>query len=71
MLYDAGKDWGQEGKRVTKDEIVGWQHWFNGHEFEQTPGDGKGQRSLACCSLWGHKESDMTEQLNNNKYQKF
>ena len=46
--------------------MVGWHHWFNGHEFEQAPGDGEGQRSLACCSRGGGKESDMTEQLNNN-----
>ena len=63
---DAGKDWGQEEKRVTEDEMVGWHHWLNGHEFEQIPGDGEGQGSLACFSPWGHKESDMTEWLNNN-----
>ena len=63
---DAGKDWGQEEKGSAEDETVGWHHWFNGHEFEQTPGDSEGQRSRACCSPWGHKESDMTECLNNN-----
>ena len=47
--------------------MVGWHDQFNGHEFEQTLGDGKGQRNLAYCSPWGHKESDMTEQLKNNK----
>ena len=47
--------------------MVGWHHQLNGHEFEQTLGDSEGQGSLACCSPWGHKESDMTEQLNNNK----
>jgi len=47
--------------------MFGWHHQFNGHEFEQVPGDGEGQGSLACCSPWGCKESDMTEQLNNNK----
>ena len=47
------------------DEMVGWSHQFNRHEFEQTPGDSEGQGSLACCSPWGHKESDMTEGLNN------
>ena len=57
---DAGKDWGQEEKRVKMDEMVGWHHRLNGHEFEQTLGDGEGQRSLACCSPWGCKESDMT-----------
>ena len=52
---------------MTEDEMVGWHHRLNGHEFEQTPGVGDGQGGLACCSLWGHKESDMTEQLNNDK----
>ena len=47
--------------------MVGWHHQLNGHEFEQTPGESEGQESLACCSPWGHKESDKTEQLNNNK----
>ena len=51
---------------MTEDEIVGWHHRLDGHEFEQAPGDGDGQGSLVCCSSWGHKESDMTEQLNNN-----
>ena len=63
---DAGKDWGQEEKGVTKDEMVGWHHWLNGHEFKQTHGDGEGQGSLACCSPWGWKELEMTYQLNNN-----
>ena len=52
---DAGKDWGQEEKGVAEDEMVGWHHWLNGHEFEQTPGDSRGQRSLACRSLWGRR----------------
>ena len=56
-----------EGKGATEDEKVGWHHWLNGHEFEQTPGDSEGQGSLACCSPWGHKESAMTEQLNDNQ----
>ena len=64
---DIGKYWGQEEKRMTKDEMVGWHHWLNGHEYEQTPGDGEGQGRLACCIAWGCKELDMTEQLNNNK----
>ena len=51
---------------MTEDEMVGWHHGFNGHEFEQIPGDIKGQGSLACCSPWGHKELDTTEGLNNN-----
>ena len=62
---DVWKDWGQEEKRVTKDEMVGWYHWLNGHEFEQTLGDSEGQGSLACCSAWGCKESDSTSWLNN------
>ena len=49
---------------MTEDEIVGWCHQLNGHEFEQTLGDSEGQRSLACCSPWGRKELDMTEQIN-------
>ena len=57
---DAGKDWGQEEKEVTEDEIDGWHHWLNGHEFEQTLGGSEGQGSLACCSSWGCKESDTT-----------
>ena len=63
---DAGKDWRQEEKGATEDEMVGWHHWLNGHEFEKAPGNGKGQGSLVCCSPWGRKESDMMEQLNNN-----
>ena len=61
---DAGRDYGQEEKWTTEDEKVGWHHWLNGHEFEQAPRVGDGQGSLACCSPWGHKESDMTEWLN-------
>ena len=60
----AGKDWGEEEKGVTEDEMVGHHHRFNGHEFEQTPGDGEGQGSLACCSPQGHKELDRTERQN-------
>ena len=63
---DAGKDWRQEVKRMTEDEMVGRHHRLNGHEFEEAPGDGEGQESLACCSPWGHKESDRTKWLNNN-----
>ena len=55
---DAGKDWGQEEKGTIEDEKVGWHHRLNGHEFEQAPGDSKGQGSLGCWSPWGHKESD-------------
>ena len=50
---------------MTEDEMVGWHHRLNRHEFEQAPGDGEGQGSLVCCSSWGHKESDTTEGLNN------
>ena len=53
---DAGKDWGQEEKGMTKDEMAGWHHWLNGHEFEWTPGVGDGQGGLVCCSPWGQKE---------------
>ena len=60
---DAGKDWRREEKGTTEDETVGWHHQLDGHEFEQAPGVG-GQGSLACCSPWGCKESDMTEWLN-------
>ena len=57
---DAGKDWGQEEKGATEDEVVEWHPHLNGHEFEQAPGDGEGQGSLVCCSPLGHKESGMT-----------
>ena len=52
---------------MTEDQMVRWHHRLSGHEFEQALGDGEGQGSLACCSLWGCKKSDMTERLNNNK----
>ena len=64
---DAGKDWRQEENRMTEDELAGWHQRLNGHEFEQVPGLGDGQGGLACCSPWGHKESDLTEQLNWNE----
>ena len=57
---DPGKDWEQEKKGKTEDEMIGWHHWLNGHEFEQTRGDSEGQGSLVCCSSWGCKESDTT-----------
>ena len=53
---DAGKDWRWEEKGTTEDEMVGWHHWLNGHEFEHTPGEGEGQGSLVWCSPWGHAE---------------
>ena len=66
---DDGKDWRQEEKGTTEDEIVGWHHLLDGHEFEKTPGDGDGQGSLVCCSPWGCEEWDTTEKLNsNNKF---
>ena len=52
---------------MTEDEMVGWHHQLNRHEFEQTLGDSEGQRSLVCCNSWGHEESDMTWQLNSSK----
>ena len=64
--HDAGKDWRQEEKGTTEDEMIGWNHRLNGYEFEQAPGDGEGQGSLACYSPWGRKELDTTERLNNN-----
>ena len=68
---DAGKDWRQEEKGTTEDEMVGWHHRLNGHEFEQALGVGDGQGSLTCCSPWGCKESDTTERLNWMKSNKF
>ena len=64
---DAGKGWRWEEKGTTEDEMVGWHHWLNGHEFEQSLGVGDGQGSLACCNPWDSKESDMTERLNWNE----
>ena len=61
---DDGKDWGQDEKGTTEDEMVGWHHRINGHEFEYTPGVVDGQGSLACCRPWGGKELDTTEWLN-------
>ena len=61
---DAGRDWGQEEKGTTEDEMAWWHHRVNGYGFGLTPGVGDGQGGLACCDSWGHKESDTTEQLN-------
>ena len=58
---DAGKDWKKEEKQMTEDEMVGWHHWLNGHEFGQALGDGEGQGSLVCHNPWGRKESNTTE----------
>ena len=61
---DAGRDWGQEEKGTTEDEMAGWHHQLSECEFEWTPGGGNGQGGLACCDSWGRKESDTTERLN-------
>ena len=61
---DDGRDWGQEERWTTEDEMAGWHHWLDGHESEWTPGVGDGQGGLACCNSWGCKESDTTEWLN-------
>ena len=61
---DAGRDWRQEEKRMTEDEMAGWHQRLDGHEFGWILGVGDGQGGLACCDSWGHKESDMTEWLN-------
>ena len=65
---DSGKDWRQEEKGMTEDEMVGWQTHVNRHEFEQTSGDGEGQGSLVCCSPWGCEELDATGWLHNNNF---
>ena len=62
--FDAGRDWAQEEKRTTEDEMAGWHHWLDGQESEWTWGVGDGQGGLACCDWWGCKESDTTERLN-------
>ena len=61
---DAGRDWGQEEKGTTEDEMAGWHHWLDGREFEWTLGVADGQTGLACCDSWGYQESDTTEWLN-------
>ena len=63
MGSHTGRDWGQEEKGTTEDEMAGWHHWLNGRESRWTPGVGDGQGGLACCDSWGCKESDMTEWL--------
>ena len=60
----VGRDWGQEEKGATEDEMAGWHHRLDGHDFEWTPGVGDGQGGLACCDSWGRKELDTTERLN-------
>ena len=66
---DAGRDWGQEG--MTEDKMAGWHHWLNAHEFRWTLGVGDGQRGLACCNSWVHKESDTTERVNWTELSRF
>ena len=61
---DPGRDWGQEEKGTTEDEMAGWHHWLYGRESESIPGVDNGQGSLVCCDSWGRKELDMTEWLN-------
>ena len=61
---DAGRDWGQEEKGTTEDEMAGWHHQLDGHGFQWAPGVDDGQGGLACCNSWGRKETDMTERLN-------
>ena len=61
---DAGRDWGQEEKGTTEDEMAGWHHQLSGREYDLTPVDGDGQGGLACCNSWGCKELDTTERLN-------
>ena len=67
---DAGKDWRQEKKGMTEDEMVGWYHWLNGDEFEWALGVSHGQGGLVCCGPWGHEESDTTDQLNWTEHKK-
>ena len=62
---DARKDWRQEEKGTTEDQMVGWHHQLDGHEFEQAPSVGDEQGGLVCCSPWGHKVSDTAERLNS------
>ena len=68
---DAGKDWRQEEKRLTENEIIGWHHWLNGHEFEQALGVSEGQGSLECCCPWGCNELDTTEGLKNTSWKSY
>ena len=66
IIISSWKDWRQAEQGAREDEMVGWYHWFTGHESEQALEDSEGQGSLACCSPWGCKESDVTEWLTNN-----
>ena len=68
---DVGKDWRQKEKEMTEDKMVGWYQWLNRHEFEEDPGHGGGHGCLVCCRPYSHKESDMTELLNNKLWDKY
>ena len=68
---DAGKDWGQEERKASEDDMAGWHHQLNGQESEQIVGDSEGQGSLMCYGPWGLKESDTTEWLNKNNQDDF
>ena len=65
---DAGKDWGQEEKGTIEDEMVGWRHWCNEHEYEHTQGDGEGQGRMACCSSWSHSQTWLSNWTTNNHF---
>ena len=66
---DVGKDWGQEEKGTTEDEMFGWHHWLNVYEFEQTQGNSEGEVSLGCCSSWGHKDqTQFNDWITRNKW---
>ena len=69
--FDAGRDWGQEKKGKTEDEMAGWHHWLDGRESQWTLGVGDRQRGLACCDSWGRKESDTTERLIWSEWSQF
>ena len=71
LIRTYPKDWREEEKGTTEEEMIVWHHWLNGHEFEQVQGSGTGQGSLACCSPEGCKEPHMTEPLNHNKANKY
>ena len=69
---DAGRDWGQEEKGMTEDELAGWHHWLDGREFERTPGVGDGQGGLVCCDSWGHRVGhNWATELNWTELNKF
>ena len=65
---DAGRDWGQEEKGTTEDEMVGWHHQLDGHEFKQAPGVGDGQGNLVCCSPWGHSQTRLSDGIHTRTH---